>query len=545
LQTNPSLAPAGVLAALAESAVDMDSPFTAGFDIGFDAATGYGLVDALGALGKVIDVTQLVGLHPNEYIVVNVTNDALDTNPDPNIIDVSAAAGNQVSLRAAIVNANLSTSTQKTILAPRGTYTLTLPGTGGDAQGDLDITGVVTVIGAGAGMAVINATGLNDRIFDVSTAGVALNLARLTLTGGNVVETLPGSNGGGAILAKAGTTVDLNQVALVGNTSNTFGGAVRVADSSSHLKVRNSVVTGNTANNSGGGIAVYTPGTTTSRITIANTILADNTQVGGIYHNLYSDSLVSNEGYNLVDDNAGTYFTAARGNHIGSVHYVVTGVEDTFDGSSDPLVMSVRDAMHLANTTAGTQEIWVPGWHFVLTLAGTGAISQGDLDISSAMVVRGVAAGQTIIDAGGYRLNESERIFDVENGGTLDFSRVKSGCRHGDLFSHWNELRHRTCLRWTSLKATWRPHNHSRFVASMDLLVSSGGRARCRTECLSCSATTTMTVLQMFHQATWTPRTILIGIMRRSPRTLQPMGTTTVWLTTMTLMSGAPISAIL
>lgn len=42
-----------ILAALIDTAVDMDDPFTPGFDEGFDDATGYGFVDALAAVGVV------------------------------------------------------------------------------------------------------------------------------------------------------------------------------------------------------------------------------------------------------------------------------------------------------------------------------------------------------------------------------------------------------------------------------------------------------------------------------------------------------------
>ena len=145
-EANPSLDPGGIQFALEKSAIDMDNPFTAGFDIGGDAATGAGFVDALGAIGIVKDTPQLIGLDPNEYILVNVTNNALDTNPDPNIIDVSPASGNQISLRAAVINANLAASTQRTTF-PQGNYQLTLAGAGGDTQGDLDILNVVTMVG--------------------------------------------------------------------------------------------------------------------------------------------------------------------------------------------------------------------------------------------------------------------------------------------------------------------------------------------------------------------------------------------------------------
>ena len=50
LQLNPNLKPAKINAALAATAIDMDDPCTAGFDIGVDEATGAGLIDAAAAL---------------------------------------------------------------------------------------------------------------------------------------------------------------------------------------------------------------------------------------------------------------------------------------------------------------------------------------------------------------------------------------------------------------------------------------------------------------------------------------------------------------
>jgi hypothetical protein len=119
-----------------------------------------------------------------------------------------------------------------------------------------------------------------------------------------------------------------------------------------------------------------------------------------------------NEGYNLIDDNTGSYFSTDRADHIGSVDYVVTCVEDNYDDSTDPVVMSVRDAMRQGNLNPGS-EIWIPGWHIVLTIVGAGSVPQGDLDTNTVMTIRGVAAGQTIIDAGGFALNNEERIFEV------------------------------------------------------------------------------------------------------------------------------------
>ena len=100
-----------------------------------------------------------------------------------------------------------------TIVLPAGPpYTLSIKPLGADdnATGDLDIgelSGPLTIEGAGAGSSTIDATGLGDRIFDVA-AGATVTIEGLTLTGGRApsapddttsdgADGLPGQNGGG------------------------------------------------------------------------------------------------------------------------------------------------------------------------------------------------------------------------------------------------------------------------------------------------------------------------------------------------------------
>ncbi len=53
-QANPGLTPPDILAALRDSAIDMDDPDTAGADAGFDFATGFGFVQADAAVERVL-----------------------------------------------------------------------------------------------------------------------------------------------------------------------------------------------------------------------------------------------------------------------------------------------------------------------------------------------------------------------------------------------------------------------------------------------------------------------------------------------------------
>jgi hypothetical protein len=66
--------------------------------------------------------------------------------------------------------------------------------------------------------------------------------------------------------------------------------------------------------------------------------------------------------------------------------------------------MSVRDAIHQANVTAGPQEIWLPAWSFILTrdraTYGTGttdtSVAFGDLDIGRDELSDGIDGSLTI-----------------------------------------------------------------------------------------------------------------------------------------------------
>jgi hypothetical protein len=131
-------------------------------------------------------------------------------------------------------------------------------------------------------------------------------------------------------------------------------------------------------------------------------------------------------GNNLLGNSAAG-FSTATGDYIKpagtTIHYFVTGLADKYDGTTDKLEMTLRDAISLANSTAGTQEIWLPGWRYLLTMAGSVGVTQGDFDITSGTVtIRGTGAGLSIIDAG--RLAADDRVIDIENQGVLNLSRV-------------------------------------------------------------------------------------------------------------------------
>lgn len=161
---------------------------------------------------------------------VNTVNDTVDAAPGNG---ACADAGNQCSLRAAIMEANALSSDDAITLAGV-TYTLTIGGRGEDAAatGDLDITaGGLTLIGAGNSgdsiSTMIHGGGL-DRVFDLFKDS-NVTFRRLLITGGDNQDALSsesavGQGGGGVRAWEA--TLTLDEVEIENNRSVNHGGGL-------------------------------------------------------------------------------------------------------------------------------------------------------------------------------------------------------------------------------------------------------------------------------------------------------------------------------
>ncbi len=204
--------------------------------------------------------------------LVDSTLDTVDANPGDGL---AADADGNATLRAAIMESN-ALGTAKTIVLPKGNYRLTLFGNGDNANlnGDLDITGDITLIGIDAATTVIDATGNADRVFDVLPAAT-LDLQSVTITGG-ITSTGGGgirfngasltirdsvvsdndsttSDGGGLYALGLTSNVTIERTLFEGNAA-TRGGAIQA--NSSLIEVRDSSLTANTATGNGGAINV-------------------------------------------------------------------------------------------------------------------------------------------------------------------------------------------------------------------------------------------------------------------------------------------------
>ncbi len=176
-------------------------------------------------------------------IIVNSTLDQPDAELADDICDADPGAEVRCTLRAAVMQANVTPGEHIIRLQPV-LYRLTIPGAGEDQSltGDIDLVGKITIVGttgAGRNRTIVNATGLNDRVFDGRSSAA-------TLQGLNIT--------GGALGTTTGLSTELD------------GGGIR---NGGNLNVLDSTINGNTASR-GGGIATFGGTTTILRSTFTN-----------------------------------------------------------------------------------------------------------------------------------------------------------------------------------------------------------------------------------------------------------------------------------
>jgi hypothetical protein len=339
--------------------------------------------------GTRIDIGAFESEEPSECdICVTTTIDELENNA-------------LISLREAVSLANLA-GVPTTICLPAGVYELTLLGTGGVSQGDLDVTGNVTIVGDGPGLSVIKGITTGSRIFDVANAGV-LNISGVTLAVAHGTSNSD-QRDGGAIRVKNGGQLDMSFSAVVGNETGGWGlgGGIYFAATASG-SIESSVITLNYADQDTGGLYLQAASSGTGgTVTIESTIVANNWDgEESAYPDIYvgANRTLDSQGSNRFTTNPDGpgVFASGVGDYVkppeATVDYVVTSIADTYDGSTDPVNMSLRDAIHQANSTTGAQEIWLPAWAFVLTRDRVTyggptdtSVAYGDLDIGRRLI---------------------------------------------------------------------------------------------------------------------------------------------------------------
>lgn len=376
-----------------------------------------------------------------EYVdyVVSSNVDATESGTvGDGVVDLdSNVPGNQTALRAALQDIGTGTAA---VYLPGGQYDLQLSGSGGITQGDLDITGDVTLIGSGAGSSVVNAASLStdDRIFEIASSDGNLDLSRVTLSGGSATVSPSSNQNGGAIRVTSGGTATITDAAFTDNSALHDGGAVYVAGSNSSVSVDRGVFSGNSADR-GGALFVSDSGTAT----VTDSIVADNpASTGPDLYAYTSGSLTSTD--NLLTTAAGgPGSTTSSGDYVGSPDQTVTSQVDSFNHADDAAALSLREAIDLTNLDDDSlEEIWLPAWDFHLTRDRGDAqydmdISYGDLDISDSLKLRGLGSSLTSVR---WKSGEVDAVFDLlgdYNGNGISGGTTDNGYVTGSDYLKW------------------------------------------------------------------------------------------------------------
>ncbi len=245
--------------------------------------------------------------------------------------NVTAAAGDGTAanqLRGAIIAANASIE-DDTIMLDAGTFNLTVTGgggTNGQNGGDLDVwkrEGTLTIVGQGTGTTTIDASALNDRVFQIH-AGANLILQDLTITGASL-----NNNGAGLYVDHANVT--LIDVEISGNTAagtDRDGGGFYATGHSTVTLQGDVAISGNTATGDGGGFFAtefaVVDGSLANSVDIKSNLNSNNRtdrSGGGFFANSWAQISLNNAD---ISDNGSTVFGNVGGGFYASNRASVT-----------------------------------------------------------------------------------------------------------------------------------------------------------------------------------------------------------------------------
>jgi RTX calcium-binding nonapeptide repeat (4 copies) len=342
----------------------------------------------------------LAGARPAEATGFTVTR---TDDPAPN-----GCLPADCSLREAVIAANASPGPD-TITLPAGTFALTIAGANEDAAatGDFDLTGDVTVTGAGSGATTVDAGAL-DRAFDVpSGVGLTISLTGVAVRNGSA------SDGGG--IANRGATVSLTDVSVCDNAAvNTGGGILNrdgnlslddstVCDNQSTadndngrgggianhaisgnatLALTDSDVTGNTVAGLGGGGIDNAPGSgRTASVTLDHSSLVGNIATG-IDHTEGLGGGVQNSFFRAVS-NASALLSVTDSTIAGNLAVNGGGVSSGIDFAGNVLDLTVVRSTVSGNISAGN-EFQVGNGAGIYVVNGTASITNSTVSGNTA-----------------------------------------------------------------------------------------------------------------------------------------------------------------
>ncbi|WP_419189358.1 right-handed parallel beta-helix repeat-containing protein [Stieleria marina] len=188
----------------------------------------------LGAYELQLDTEELPSLH------VTTASDVVDPNDFATSLREAVFLANTVN-----IDADGDGLTHDTITFAQGVTEATL-------TSQLPLTSSLTVSGNGPDATIINATGTNQRIFDITdndAGAIDIIISDLTITGGGRSDA---PHFGGAILNRENLSIE--NVVLHGNAGS-LGGAIFQSGEGT-LAIINSIIEGNSATEKGGGLHI-------------------------------------------------------------------------------------------------------------------------------------------------------------------------------------------------------------------------------------------------------------------------------------------------
>ncbi|HSH05794.1 MAG TPA: CSLREA domain-containing protein [Anaerolineae bacterium] len=301
------------------------------------------------------------------------------------------------SLREAIQAANTGTAVDAcpaggmttTIMIPAGTYSLTIPGAHEteNVTGDMNITANVTIVGAGAGITILNANGL-DRFFFIHPNSIT-EISGVTITGGFV----DGYSGGGIYVAG---TLDLQDAVVTENVATTpsstgggLGGGIIIWEG--EFTANNIEISRNSAKLSGGGLYVRS-----SSATIHNALIQENSSIdsagGGIRNGATeADSILTITDSHIISNTSGNN-GGGIGNTFNSGRLAMTSLERvTISGNS-----AVVGSDYLSGLGGG-----IGNGAIIDTSSGSGIINVRHSTIRNNMATNGGGIGSTPVGVTG------------------------------------------------------------------------------------------------------------------------------------------------
>jgi hypothetical protein len=384
------------------------------------------------------------------------------------------------SLREAITTTNLASGADTiefaASLTSGGPAAITL------TQGELKITDSLAIIGPGAGLLAIDASG-NDptpdvnngdgsRVFNIDDGNNAnrldVSISGLTLTGGDEAGDVAGRfDGGGAISSLENLTVTGSTIS--GNSASSYsgyGGGIYMTRGD--LTVSDSTINGNSAGSSGGGILIdrFSGG----NLTVIRSTISGNSALrgtgGGIDFNA-PYFLTNLRTLSISDSTVTGNSTGAEGGGIWSINAVVTVTGSTISGNSSAsggggLYHRDEGSLTVTNSTINGNSVGQHGH----SPHGGGGIRAGNLTVTNSTISGNSATG------GGGGIDMFGRTMKVITNSTI--SGNSAGRSGGGIYNSYGL----TSIRFSTITGNTAPAGGGSGVASY-------GDYRARTEILS------------------------------------------------------------